>query len=185
MATLLLGSDDAAVVWLDGEEVHRNRVARGARADEDLVPLNLSPGSHEVVIQVTNFGGVSAVAARFDARREFDPNLEVAAAMVRERPTLEDRALVRSWWRENVWAEGQSLRQASVQDESMIASIEQAAPTTLVAAERSEMRPAYILNRGEYDQPEIKSNEMCLNSAAARGQLAPESSWFGPVVDGR
>lgn len=153
VATLLLGSDDAAVVWLDGEEVHRNRVARGARADEDLVPLNLSPGSHEVVIQVTNFGGVSAVAARFDARREFDPNLEVAAAMVRERPTLEDRALVRSWWRENVWAEGQFLRQASVQDESMIASIEQAAPTTLVAAERSEMRPAYILNRGEYDQP--------------------------------
>ena len=73
--------------------------------------------------------------------------------MVRERPTLEDRALVRSWWRENVWAEGQFLRQASVQDESMIASIEQAAPTTLVAAERSEMRPAYILNRGEYDQP--------------------------------
>ncbi|MDP7400556.1 MAG: hypothetical protein QF351_01490, partial [Phycisphaerales bacterium] len=36
VATLLLGSDDAAVVWLDGEEVHRNRVARGARADEDL-----------------------------------------------------------------------------------------------------------------------------------------------------
>ena len=102
---------------------------------------------------MTNFGGASAVAARFEAPREVGPNLEVAAAMVREEPSPEDQALVRSWWREHVWAEGQLLREASVEDEAMIASIEAAAPTTLVAAERSEMRPAYILNRGEYDQP--------------------------------
>ena len=150
---LFLGSDDAVVVWVDGEEVHRNRVARGAQADQDQVALDLSSGSHEIVIQVTNFGGASAVAARFEAPREVGPNLEVAAAMVREEPSPEDQALVRSWWRENIWAEGQLLREASAEDEAMIASIEASAPTTLVAAERSEMRPAYILNRGEYDQP--------------------------------
>ena len=36
---------------------------------------------------------------------------------------------------ENIWAEGQLLREASVEDEAMIASIEAAAPTMLVAAE--------------------------------------------------
>ena len=153
MLSLYVGSDDAVVVWLDGEEVHRNRVARGARIDQDVIPLNLSPGSHEIVIQVTNFGGVSAVAARFGSRQEVGVNLEVAAAIVREQITPEDRVLVRSWWRENVWSEGRTLRDATIEDQTMIASIEQAAPTTLVAAERSEMRPAYILNRGEYDQP--------------------------------
>ena len=150
--SLYVGSDDAVVVWLDGEEVHRNRVARGARVDQDVVPLRLSPGSHDVVIRVTNFGGVSAVAARFGSQKDIGPNLEVAEAIVRAQPTAKDRALVRSWWRENVWSEGRTLRDATSEDESMIASIEQAAPTTLVAAERSEMRPAYILNRGEYDQ---------------------------------
>ena len=151
--SLFVGSDDAVVVWLDGEEVHRNRVARGARVDQDVVPLHLSPGSHEILIQVTNFGGVSAVAARFGSRQEVGPDLEVVEAIVRENPTSEDRILIRSWWRENVWADGRTLRDANIEDQTMIASIEQDAPTTLVAAERSEMRPAYILNRGEYDQP--------------------------------
>ena len=58
VVTLFLGSDDAVVVWLDGEEVHRNRVA-GSQADQDQVALDLSSGSHEIVIQVTNFGGAS------------------------------------------------------------------------------------------------------------------------------
>ncbi len=56
-AVLSLGSDDAIKVWWNGESVLDNRVARGARADQELVEVDLRPGRNELLLKVSNGGG--------------------------------------------------------------------------------------------------------------------------------
>jgi len=56
-ATLALGSDDGVVVWLNGEEVHRNTVGRAYQPKEDRVPVHLKKGSNTLLLKVSQGGG--------------------------------------------------------------------------------------------------------------------------------
>lgn len=62
---LRLGSDDGVVVWLNGEEVHRNSACRGAARDQDIVPVTLLAGMNRITMKVLDTGGQWAAAARF------------------------------------------------------------------------------------------------------------------------
>lgn len=57
--TLSLGSDDAIQVWLNGTLVHENRVQRGVEANQDRVTLELSSGSNDLLVRITNAQGQS------------------------------------------------------------------------------------------------------------------------------
>jgi CubicO group peptidase (beta-lactamase class C family) len=48
------GSDDAIKVWLNGELVHDNWIARPVRDDDDLFPLTLKKGKNELLVKVQN-----------------------------------------------------------------------------------------------------------------------------------
>ena len=49
----LLGSDDAVKVWVNGELVHSNYVARGVRRGEDKFGVKLNKGLNRVLLKVT------------------------------------------------------------------------------------------------------------------------------------
>ena len=56
-AVLALGSDDGAVVWLNGRRVHRRLTARGYRSMEDDVPIRLRKGANKLLVKVAQGGG--------------------------------------------------------------------------------------------------------------------------------
>lgn len=61
---LWLGSDDGVVVWLDGNEIHRNPGPRGVKPDEDKVAVKLSAGVHSLVFRVDQVKGDAGMCAR-------------------------------------------------------------------------------------------------------------------------
>ncbi len=56
-AVLALGSDDGAVVWLNGEEVHRVHVGRPYTSKQDRVPVRLKKGENTLLIKISQDGG--------------------------------------------------------------------------------------------------------------------------------
>ena len=47
-----IGSDDGVKVWLNGELVHQNWVARAVNQDDDLIVLNMKKGNNRLIIKV-------------------------------------------------------------------------------------------------------------------------------------
>ena len=54
--TMLVGSDDGVKVWLNGEVVHYNPVARGAGDYQDAFPVTLKQGTNVLLVAVDNRG---------------------------------------------------------------------------------------------------------------------------------
>ena len=54
---MLVGSDDAVKVWLNGELVHRNPVNRGADDFQDQFPVTLKEGTNILLVAVYEGGG--------------------------------------------------------------------------------------------------------------------------------
>jgi len=52
-----LGSDDGIEVWLNGEKLLSNDVARGPGADQDRVTLELKAGENRLLLKIYNQGG--------------------------------------------------------------------------------------------------------------------------------
>jgi putative membrane-bound dehydrogenase-like protein len=56
-ATLLLGTDDAAKLWLNGELVYTNRQHRPAAPEQDKVTVKLKKGKNTILLKITNGDG--------------------------------------------------------------------------------------------------------------------------------
>nr|MBC8288791.1 PSD1 domain-containing protein [Planctomycetota bacterium] len=54
---LSLGSDDSLQVWVNGERIHNNKVARGVVPDQDKVTAKLVEGENQLLFKVANGGG--------------------------------------------------------------------------------------------------------------------------------
>lgn len=54
---LLFGSNDAAVLWVNGREVHRSHVHRGAQPAQDLIIVKLKAGKNQILFKVDQIGG--------------------------------------------------------------------------------------------------------------------------------
>lgn len=67
--TLRLGSDDGVAVFVNGAEVFRRQVHRGAAPDQDLVPIALRAGANTIVLKIANDdGGFGAYVRISDPR---------------------------------------------------------------------------------------------------------------------
>jgi HEAT repeat protein len=64
-AELRLGSDDGVVCWLNGEQVHRNKVDRKVSVDHDRVPVTLRSGENVLLLKIVQGGGGMGYCARF------------------------------------------------------------------------------------------------------------------------
>ena len=67
MLPLLLGSDDGVKVFLNGNEIYRKYVIRGAEPDQDTVSLNLRKGLNTLLLKIeNNLGGFACFARVLD-----------------------------------------------------------------------------------------------------------------------
>jgi len=65
---LLVGSDDGLRVWHNGKEIWTWKGVRGALPFQDVVTLDLTPGSNDILARVNNVNGDSALYMHFRAR---------------------------------------------------------------------------------------------------------------------
>ncbi|RKY02946.1 hypothetical protein DRP77_07120 [Candidatus Poribacteria bacterium] len=75
---LYIGSDDAVAVWINGEEVHRNPVLRGAARDQDKIEgVQLKKGWNCLMLKVCEQGGGWKGFARFSDHTglKFSPDM--------------------------------------------------------------------------------------------------------------
>lgn len=56
-AELLIGSDDAVKVWLNGALVHENLARRAVQPDQDRAVVQLQPGANELMLKIVQSSG--------------------------------------------------------------------------------------------------------------------------------
>ena len=64
-SVMLVGSDDAYAIWLNGTEIHRKSINAGATADTDAVPCQLKAGWNTVLCQKVDNGWSWGLYLRF------------------------------------------------------------------------------------------------------------------------
>jgi hypothetical protein len=56
-ARLVFGSDDGAVIWVNGREVFRHHIRRGFVSREQAVACDLRAGENQIVVKVSQAEG--------------------------------------------------------------------------------------------------------------------------------
>ncbi len=54
-AVVRLGSDDGIILWLNGQQVHKNETTRGFSPDADRVTVQLKAGVNRILVKVDNY----------------------------------------------------------------------------------------------------------------------------------
>ncbi|MBI2806801.1 MAG: c-type cytochrome [Planctomycetes bacterium] len=90
---LLVGSDDGVKVWHNGTLVFTNAVSRGALPFQDVVPLELQPGSNDLLVRVNNLTGECAMYLHVRHRLPVVPTLpeKISTATLAERLKSADK----------------------------------------------------------------------------------------------
>ncbi len=140
-ADLSIGSDDGVKVWLNGAQIHSNPAQRGVEQATDLVKVRLKKGENQLVIKVTNGGGADGI--RFNIGSEAQTKLAIALK------TGKSEEIVRAYLAYGPETTVSKQYRTTVADKI---KLEAQVPRTLIAEEMDKPRPAYLLNRGEYDQ---------------------------------
>ncbi|HLQ43178.1 MAG TPA: hypothetical protein VK137_00500, partial [Planctomycetaceae bacterium] len=86
-AMLLVGSDDGIKVWHNGHVVHTNDISRAALPLQDIVYLDLEPGSNDILFRVRNLTGESGLYIHYRTLDKIPPTLPepVSAGSLAER----------------------------------------------------------------------------------------------------
>jgi putative heme-binding domain-containing protein len=86
-ALLLVGSDDGVKVWHNGKAVWSNEVVRSALPFQDVIVLDLQPGSNDVLVRVQNVAGECGLYLHYRALGQVVPELpeKVTTATLAER----------------------------------------------------------------------------------------------------
>ncbi len=154
--TASLGSDDAVKVYLNGEKVFEKDVSRGVAPDQDILDLPLKQGDNELLMKVMNYGGNTGFYFKVMSATPLIPD-EIVSILetAPEDRTAEDKAELQKHYRFKVAAhdELQQAKSRLAKLREQRAELERQIPTTLIWKERKEPRPAFVLRRGEYDQP--------------------------------
>ena len=152
--TLSLGSDDAIKVWIDGEVRLSRNEGRSAKPDQEILPLYLQAGDHEILMKIVNFGSNSGFyfEAREDDGQSFLSLLSQLAVPMADRTDADKRQLL-SLFRMQVpqWLE--KSRQIPL-IEKQVEEHEESIVTTMIMEDMETPRDTYLLVRGAYDNPD-------------------------------
>lgn len=136
-----VSSDDGVRVWVNGKLVHSNFVSRGITQGVDAVKAQLRKGENELLIKVANGSGPdglmvtmgSEAVNRIDAALKGTEPMKVVQAFLQYGPETKECVEYRKLIAEKILTE-------------------KAIPQTLIAEEMLKPRPAFVLERGEYDR---------------------------------
>jgi hypothetical protein len=67
---LSLGSDDGVKVWVNGEQVHENHLARGVKRDDDIIIVHFTKGTNRILVKVDNDVGGFGFVMRIGVNEE-------------------------------------------------------------------------------------------------------------------
>lgn len=166
-------SDDGIQVFLDGERIFERRVDRGVGIDDDALECVLEPGPHALVLKIVNTGGAGGFQWRA-REREGELSGSLAAALLpsgmraRAAARLDERIF--EDWRNSASPEHRTRRRELAAFEADLKVLEARVPETMVMREMAEPRQAYVLMRGQYDQP-AKDRPVTRGVPAALGAL--------------
>tara|TARA_R110002049_G_scaffold4601_5_gene32397 strand:+ start:558185 stop:561127 length:2943 start_codon:yes stop_codon:yes gene_type:complete len=153
-AQLLIGADDGLAVYLNGKQVLLSKGIRNHTPLGNQVTLRLAEGWNSLYFKLINHDSDSHLTYAFRS-----PSMEVPESILDmvscNRPTKHQRDLIRRYYRE-VWCEHPDWRRLKAQEKQAVLArdeLESTLPTTLVWRELDQPRQAYVLVRGQYDQP--------------------------------
>ncbi|MEZ6087734.1 MAG: PSD1 and planctomycete cytochrome C domain-containing protein [Pirellulaceae bacterium] len=155
-ATLLLGTQDGFVCYLNNEKLAEIQDQRDLSPLHDEIEVDLKKGVNHLLLKVVSHGGRPSRFA-FAIRSPSAPIPEsirrIAAVDASARNEAQVNA-IRSYYRRVASVDPDWLVLRSQKDAigDQIEAIRKSFPTTLVWKELSEPRPSHVLLRGEYDQ---------------------------------
>jgi hypothetical protein len=152
---LSLGSDDGIQVYHNGTLVHERRINRGVAPDQDQVTLSLQPGLNTLVCKVVNTGGAGGIYHRATADPNEMPHDAVFFVFPEDRLNPARLARANDAWRSMYSPRFLELTSQLQTAESEYQSVVKRIPRTMVMKDRAMPRDTYVMNRGQYDQPDL------------------------------
>lgn len=141
---LRVGSDDGVAVWLNGKQVHKNKVARALAAENDPVTLPVQAGANTLMLKIVNGGGADGAAASFG-----DPMVERLKPALSKNDATSRRAVAEAFLEAGPSSpDAEAYRALVTRRRALDATL----PSTLVAEELPKPRSTFVLRRGEYDR---------------------------------
>ena len=149
-----IGSDDGVQVYVNGRLVLEDRTDRGVAPDQNRAVLELRPGLNTLVYKVVNTGAVAGMYFRADPPQTELPSQAVATLL----PSDTVRGMIATAGQESLRAKispryrelGEEVENLRVERSRLLAGV----PKTSVMKERAVPRPTYVMNRGQYDDPD-------------------------------
>jgi len=152
-----LGSDDGIKVWLNTKQVLSKNVARGAAPDQEKLTLDLNKGRNELLLKITNSGGIAGVYFRTmsTSPNGLPANVAQALLVADTKRTAAHRKLIRQHYRSNFSKAWQALNAKRTKLQKQQQAINKTAATVMVMDEmpESKRRKTAILFRGIYNKP--------------------------------
>jgi mono/diheme cytochrome c family protein len=136
-----VSSDDGVRVWVNGKLVHSNFVSRGITQGVDAVKAQLRKGENELLIKVANGSGPDGLMVTMGS----EAVNRIGAALKGTEPIKVVQAFLQYGPESSQCVEYRKLIAEKILTEKSI-------PQTLIAEEMLKPRPAFVLDRGEYDR---------------------------------
>ena len=166
-------SDDGIQVFMDGQRIFERRVDRGVGTEDDTLECELEAGIHTLVLKIVNTGGLGGYywnAHASAAELEGLLPLSMIAKDLRARASAQSEERLFETWRDRASPEHRARRTELAALEAELKSTEARVPETMVMRELPMPRPAFVLMRGQYDQPQ-KDRPVTRGVPAALGTL--------------
>lgn len=152
-----LGVDDGVKVYLNGKLILEDKKASSVKPGEFELELPVVEGENHLLLKIVNHGGLTGFHFKLLDQKDSLPAEVLAALQIAEadRTDKQQRAL-REHFRRQV-SQDAGLKEVLKQLADTVAAKQKLLgeiPTTLVMKERHDPKPAYLLNRGEYSEPD-------------------------------
>jgi hypothetical protein len=149
-----LGSDDGFQLFLDGEMVSERRINRGVSLDQDRAKLELTKGSHLLVMKIVNTGGLGGFALQhLPGAEELHHDLFLCLVPDVLGDKIRGDRLLHAYRSNRSPVYLQRAEHLSALKAELGTSLK-GVSKAMVMQERAMSRPTYVLTRGEYDKPD-------------------------------
>ncbi|MEO2028169.1 MAG: PSD1 and planctomycete cytochrome C domain-containing protein [Fuerstiella sp.] len=173
-----VAASDAIKFWVNGQLVHFRETPGKANPDPEQIRIRLRQGSNTLLVKLSNGDFIQAFSFAQQQRESVPPKM---LAMLMQAPAergVEEGAAIYDYFH--------GLRIADV--EQQIKAVHDTFPKVMVMKERKDVRPAHILERGDYNQkreqvqrdtpavlPPFPSNQPRNRLGLARWLMSPEN----------
>ncbi|GMW01385.1 MAG: hypothetical protein AMXMBFR84_25220 [Candidatus Hydrogenedentota bacterium] len=170
--TFSIGSNDAVKILVDGQNVFASNEPRTSNPNQNLIPVFLTAGRHDVIMKVVNFGGGSGFYFRLvdDQGQGLLALMDHLASPLESR-SPESRQRLQDFFRRND-AEWKSRSDQLAALKSELQTLEKSIVSTMVMEDMPTPRDTYLLKRGVYDKPDT-SEKLTPGVPAVLGEMDP------------